>query len=149
MTDKAKELVNIAWRGSVDLVLGTFTAYWVENVFMKMLKTQPTNFTSLLLRIFGQLTLTLITGNEARGLLVDTNVEDPTGGIVFIAAVFRQKTLWKNVNMAAKDIETWLHSIIGQYTATTLPDSNKRPPHSSSSNQGVGVNTPTITPYNS
>lgn len=121
MTDKAKELVNIAWRGSVDLVLGTFTAYWVQNV-MNMLKSEPKTFSELLFRIFGQLALTLWTGSEARGLLVDTNAQDPTGGIVFIASVFRQKSLWKNVDHAAKEIETWLHSLIGHYTARTLPE---------------------------
>lgn len=133
MTDKAKELVNIAWRGSVDLVLGTATAVWVEHL-MGMLKSDPSSFSSLLFRIFGQVILTLFTGNELRGLLVDTNASDPTGGIVFIAAVFRQKTLWKNVNHAAKEIEVWIMSQVGKYTANTLPDAHagapgKRQPH--------------------
>lgn len=121
MTDKAKELINVAWRGSVDLVLGTFSAYWVENV-MGLLKKEPTSFVELLLRIFGQLILTLWTGGETRGLLVDTNSFDPTGGIVFIAAVFRQKTFWHNVDRAAREIQTWVHGILGKYTTQTLPD---------------------------
>jgi len=139
MTDKAKEIINMSWRGSVDLVLGTATAIWVEHL-MGMLKTDPTSFTSLLFRIFGQTILTLLTGNELRGLLVDTNESDPTGGIVFIAAVFRQKTLWKNVDYAAKEIETWIMSAVGKYTANTLPDAHAGAP---------GKRQPNIPPINS
>lgn len=121
MTDKAKELVNVAWRGSVDLVLGTFSAYWVENV-MALIKTKPTSFVELLVRIFAQLTLTLWTGGETRGLLIDTTSFDPTGGIVFIAAVFRQPTFWHMVDQAAKEIQAWIQGLIGKYTTQTLPD---------------------------
>ncbi len=77
----------------------------------------------MLFRIFGQTILTLWTGSELRGLLVDTNAQDPTGGIVFIVSVFRQHTLWKNVDHAALLINEWIKSILGKHTAQTLPDS--------------------------
>jgi hypothetical protein len=143
MTDKAKELITIAWRGSVDLVLGTFTAQWVEKV-MSLLKTEPTTFVDLLVRIFAQVTLTLWTGGESRGLLIDTNSFDPTGGIVFIASVFRQPTLWKNVDQAATEIHTWLSSILGKYTHNTLPDA--RPPTKLTKNNATGSQN-TLTKY--
>lgn len=118
-------MLDIAWKGSVDLVLGTFTAINIDMLMQKIF-TPPQSFFALLGQIFAQLTLTLWLGQDLRGLLVDTTAFDPTGGIVFIASVFRQPGLWANVDLAAVKIALYLAKILPIGQQPSAPDTQNK-----------------------
>lgn len=120
MTDKGKLMIDIAWRGSVDLVLGTFTATNIDNLMARLFKP-PTTGLGYLAQIFVQLITTLWLSNDLRGLLVDNNSSDPTGGIVFIVSAFRQPTFWSNVDNAATALAQWIKSLFPLGSSSQKP----------------------------
>lgn len=51
-------------------------------------------------RVLVQLSITILSGLAVRRVTFPANMDDPTGGILFILSLFRQKNFWMNVDSA-------------------------------------------------
>lgn len=75
-------------------------------------------FWKLAWRVLAQLSLTILSGLAVRRVTFPANLDDPTGGILFILSLFRQKNFWRNVDTAY----TYLCWYIGSlYVISTIP----------------------------
>lgn len=106
--------VKIALVGGLDLVMGTLISSLVSGVFAHVVTPITLNAQTLpryATLTFLQMVCTLILGHDLRLMAYSAQMEDPTGGILFILSLFRQPSFWQAVDAIRNTLWTMIFPV--------------------------------------
>jgi len=117
MSTEFQNLVSLCLHTCVDLLAGLAISKPLETFFAMQAHTPPSNdFFKLLVSTLVQGCATMVAGDSLRKLMWANPGEDPTGGIVFVLALWKQPIFW------TKTQELW-QLVIDQFLTSSNDDS--------------------------